>query len=235
MSVAERVEALARRYALPAQAGPRLVELLDVVADDPHAPTSVTTREQAVGVHLADSLSALELAPVRNAERVADIGSGAGFPGLVLAIALADAHVALVESVGRKCEFLERARRAIGADNVSVVRLRAEAWLEGIGQHDLVTIRAVGPLAVLCEYAAPLLREGGSMVAWKGTAADAERMAGDRAAHELGLEPAGVVRTAPYPGSAHHHLHVYAKVSKTPPRFPRRPGAARKHPLGGGR
>jgi 16S rRNA (guanine527-N7)-methyltransferase len=88
---------------------------------------------------------------------------------------------------------------------------------------------------LLCEYAAPLLAPGGMLVAWKGAVAPAEALAGDRAAREVGLGAAAVVRVEPYRGSATHHLHMYLKTADTPSRFPRRPGVARKHPLGGGR
>jgi 16S rRNA (guanine527-N7)-methyltransferase len=161
------------------------------------------------------------------------VGSGAGLPGLVLAIVLPAATVVLLESVERKCAFLRRAREAVAAENALVVHSRAEAWLDGIGCHDLVTARAVGSLAVLCEYAAPLLAPRGTLVAWKAEVSDAERRGGERAAAEVGLEPAGVVRTAPYAGSADLRLFMYTKVTDTPARFPRRSGMARKHPLGG--
>jgi 16S rRNA (guanine527-N7)-methyltransferase len=233
VTIAERVEQLTVQYALPEGSAARLLALLDLLASDDHTPSSVTDRERAVDVHLADSLSALSVPAVRNARQVVDIGAGAGFPGLVLAIALPDAEVALVESAKRKCEFLDRARIAVGAKNVVVVPSRAESWQDGLGRQDLVTARAVGTLALLSEYAAPLLGVGGTLVAWKGAVSAAERKAGDAAALELGLEGAGVIRTEPYAGSAAHHLYMYAKVSNTPSRFPRRPGMARKHPLGG--
>jgi 16S rRNA (guanine527-N7)-methyltransferase len=113
--------------------------------------------------------------------------------------------------------------------NASVVCARAEEVHAAV---DLVTARALGELALVCEYAAPMLARGGSLVAWKGAVASAELDAGRRAARELGLEPRDVVRTSPYPGSASHHLYVYEKITDTPSRFPRRPGAARKQPLG---
>jgi 16S rRNA (guanine527-N7)-methyltransferase len=232
VSAAERVEQLAQRYGLPPDAGPRLLALLEQLAGDPHAPTSINAPERAVDVHLADSLSAVNLPAVRAARTIADIGSGAGFPGLVLAIALPRARVALVESAGRKCEFLERARLAVRAENVSVVCSRAEAWDDGLARQDLVTARAVGPLALLCEYAAPLLVLGGTLVAWKGAVGESELRAGDRAAAETGLETLGTVRTAPYAASVDRRLVMYAKVAETPARFPRRPGVARKRPLG---
>ncbi len=113
------------------------------------------------------------------------------------------------------------------------VNARAESWPEGLGACDLVTARALAPLAVVAEYAAPLLALRGSMVAWRGRREPEDEAAGDRAAAELGLELGAVVRVQPYPGALHRHLHVMRKVAPTPDRFPRRPGMARKRPLGG--
>ncbi|MGD0197641.1 MAG: 16S rRNA (guanine(527)-N(7))-methyltransferase RsmG [Solirubrobacteraceae bacterium] len=232
MTVAERVAELVALHGLDADAAGRLLALLELVARDPHAPSAVRDRERAVDVHVADSLSALALPAVRGASRIADIGSGAGFPGIALAIALPGSRVALVESNARKCEFLTRACHAAAVDNTEVVRGRVEEWSAGQSSLDLVTARALDELAVVCEYAAPLLAIGGTLVAWKGTVSQAELDGGRRAAAELGLAPAGVVRASPYPGSSAHHLHAYVKTSETPTRFPRRPGAARKQPLG---
>ena len=97
--------------------------------------------------------------------RIADIGSGAGFPGLALAAALPSSHVTLIESQRRHAAVAERLGREAGLRNVSVLPLRAEEVRE---RFDLVTARAVAPLAVLVEYAAPLLVDGGQLVAWKG-------------------------------------------------------------------
>jgi len=209
-----------------------LARLLELLATDPLAPSAVRG-PAALDVHVADSLSALALDAVTRARAVADLCSGAGLPGLVLAIALPHASVALVESAARRCAFIERASAAAGAKNARVVRARAEEWPDGLGVHDLVTARALAPLAVLCEYAAPLLVLGGTLVAWKGAVSPAEAASGERAAAQLGLEPAGVVRTAPYAGSVAHHLHTYRKVAQTPSGYPRRAGMARKRPIGG--
>jgi 16S rRNA (guanine527-N7)-methyltransferase len=202
------------------------------VEADAHAPTAVRGQD-AVDVHVADSLSALALDGVRSARRIADLGSGAGFPGLVLAIVLPQSEVALVESATRKCEFLERAIAVVGASNARVVHARVEAWEAGRLGQDLVTARALAPLAVLCEYAAPLLAVGGALVAWKGAVAEEELAGGARAAEILGLSGGNAVRSEPYPGSVAHQLHVFVKVAQTPAGYPRRPGVAARRPLGG--
>jgi 16S rRNA (guanine527-N7)-methyltransferase len=226
-----RLAALAERFGLPAQAPGRLELLLDLVASDPHAPTRVRDRASALDAHVADALVALDLDELRAAARIADLGSGAGFPGLVLAAALPDAAVALVEANGRKCAFLQEAVEAMGLANATVVWERAEAWSAGRESQDVVTARALAPLAVVVEYAAPLLREGGSLVAWKGRRDEAEEADGAAAATQTGLAPAVARPVHPWVGAEHLHLHTFKKIAATPNRFPRRPGMASKRPL----
>lgn len=226
-----RLEQLAQRFGLPQQAPAQLERLLDLVASDPLAPTTVRDPAVAVDTHVADALVGLELEPVRAARRIADLGAGAGFPGLVLAAALPQAEVALVESSRRKCAFLERAVAATGLENVVVVCERAEAWSAGLGAHDVVTARALASLNVLVEYAAPLLREGGALVAWKGRRDEHEEADGAAAAAQTGLAQAEIRPVEPWEGAEHLHLHLYLKVGSTPNHFPRRPGIAGKRPL----
>jgi 16S rRNA (guanine527-N7)-methyltransferase len=230
---AGRLVELAERWSLDARQTAALARALELLSTDPLAPSAVRGAE-AVDVHVADSLSALALEPVAQARDIADLGSGAGFPGLVLAVALPRARVALVESAARKCEYLARLCAAAGVDNARVVHARAEQWPAGLGKHDLVSARALAPLGVLCEYAAPLLALGGALVAWKGAVPPVESAAAARAAAELGLRAEEVVRTEPYAGSVAHHLHLYRKVAQTPAGYPRRAGIARKRPIGGG-
>ncbi|MEJ7797004.1 MAG: 16S rRNA (guanine(527)-N(7))-methyltransferase RsmG [Solirubrobacteraceae bacterium] len=226
-----RLAALAKRFDLPAGAEPALRSLLDLVASHPAAPTKLTDPTAAVDAHVADALVALELEQLRDAQRIADLGAGAGFPGLVLAVALPDAHVTLVESNRKKCAFLERAVQLMGLTNVKTIASRAEQWTEGIGCCDLVTARAVAPLNVLVEYAAPLLVAGGSLVAWKGRRDTAEEADGDGAAAATGLAAAEVRAVWPWDEAQHLHLHRYVKVGSTPNRYPRRAGMASKRPL----
>jgi 16S rRNA (guanine527-N7)-methyltransferase len=228
-----RLRELAERFEIPPDALEPLGAVLRLQADDPHAPTTVRDPALAIDRHVADSLVALELGEVRAARRIADIGAGAGWPGLALAAALPQARVALVESASRRCRYLERAVAAAGLGNVVVVHARAEEWRDGMGAHDLVTARALAALPVVCEYAAPLLAEDGTLVAWKGAVDGDEARAGAMAAAELGLESVGVHEVDPYPGAGPATLHVFRKAAATPARFPRRPGLAVKRPLGG--
>jgi 16S rRNA (guanine527-N7)-methyltransferase len=224
---------LAARYGLERHQLEKLGALLEVLARDERAPTAVRAPERAVEVHIADSLVALELDVVRRAGTIADVGAGAGFPGLALAVAVAGSDVRLVESQTRKCVFLRDVLAKVGVENARVVCMRAEEWREGTQEHDVVAARAVGGQPLVLEYAAPLLRLGGTLVDWRGKRVQAEEAAAARAAGELGLRLVEIRRVEPFKGARDHHLHLYLKVSDTPGRFPRRAGMARKRPIGG--
>ena len=217
----------------PPEAEPALDRLLEILAD-PRAPIAASTVPAARQVHIADSLSALELEPIRSAHRIADLGSGAGLPGLVLAASLPAARVDLIESVARKCGFLRDAAARLGLSNVAVVCERSEEWAAGEGReaYDVVTARAVGSLATLVELASPLLLDGGALVAWKGARDADEEAEGARAAARVGMEPIGIRSVQPYPASRGRHIHLLRKNGPTPNGLPRRPGMAAKRPFG---
>jgi 16S rRNA (guanine527-N7)-methyltransferase len=210
----------------------QLASLLASLEGDEYAPSAVRESDLAAYVHLADSLAALEVEDVRSARDVADLGAGAGFPGLALAVALPEAIVALVESQRRKCEFVSRTVAAAGISNARIVCARAEDWPEGVGSSDVVTARALARQPVVLEYAAPLLRLGGVLVDWRGRRDAEEELAADRAAGELGMRREDVRRVVPFSNARDRHLHIFRKVAETPDRYPRRAGVARKRPLG---
>jgi 16S rRNA (guanine527-N7)-methyltransferase len=220
------------RYRLDEAQIDRLQGVLGELERDEHAPTTVRDRARAVDIHVADSLVALDLDLLRDARFVADLGAGAGFPGLALAIGLPHARLALVESNRRKCEFIERTAAAAGVENAFVVCARAEEWADGRARNDAVLARALALQAVVLEYAAPLLRIGGVLVDWRGRRDQEEERAATLAAGELGLELREVRHVEPFAGALDRHLHVWEKVSETPDRYPRRAGIARKRPLG---
>jgi 16S rRNA (guanine527-N7)-methyltransferase len=185
-------------------------------------------------VHVADSLTGLELEPLANASRIADIGSGAGFPGLVLAVALPQAQVDLIESVGRKCAFIQRAVDVAGIANARVINARSEdlANAEGREAYAAVTARAVGRLSTLAELASPLLEDRGALVAWKGRRDPEEEAQLENAAQALAMRPEEIRHVGPYAGSEHRHLHLIRKSGQTPENLPRRAGMAKKRPYG---
>jgi 16S rRNA (guanine527-N7)-methyltransferase len=229
-SFEESVVGLLRRHRLPSDGAAPLRSFLDLLAR-PEAPTSVHDPRRVVDVHIADALTGLEVEELRAAGSILDLGAGAGLPGLVLASVLPDARVVLLDAATRKCAFLRSAIAAMGLENTEVVWARAEAWPDGVGRFDFVCARALAPLPVICEYAAPLLREGGRLVAWKGAVSAEEAADATAAAAHLGLDADPVRHVIPYPGSGRRTLHVLRKVAPTPARYPRRPGMAAKRPL----
>jgi 16S rRNA (guanine527-N7)-methyltransferase len=215
-------------------ADPAVLERLLDALEDPRAPTTVHAREDARRVHILDSLAGLSVDAVREARQIADLGAGAGLPGLVLAASLPAARVVLVESARRKAEWIAATALDCGLTNALAVWARAEELSEGLGTCDVVTARALAALPVLCEYAAPLLRDGGTLVCWKGAVEPSEEADGRAAAALLGLSQPEVVPVEPYPGSRNRTLWVFRRVGPVPEGFPRRPGMATKRPLGVG-
>lgn len=237
MSVSrETVAEVARRAGVedPDQAASPLHALLKALAAEPDPHTTVREPRQALDIHIADSLAGLQVSALRSAARIGDIGAGAGFPGLALAAVLPASQVDLIESARRKCELIDRlAEAAAIGSRARAIPTRAEDWAAAAGReaYDAITARALAPLAVICEYAAPLLRVGGALVAWKGARDADEEQAGARAATILGLAEPEVVAVTPYPGSLNRHLHVYSKVMATPAKYPRRAGVATRKPI----
>lgn len=219
---------------LPEAARSRLEPVIELLSAEASAPTTITDPERAWAIHVDDSLSGLALPDLAEARRIADVGAGAGFPGLVLAACLPDARVDLIESIARKCEFIDRAAAAGGLENARAVNARAEDWAKGEGReaYEGVTARAVGRLSTLAELASPLLVEGGVLVAWKGHRDPDEEAEMERAAELLAMRPEGIWRADPFKGSRNRHIHLIRKSGPTPADLPRRPGMAKKRPRG---
>ena len=210
-----------------------LETVLDLLAEE-RASVSSVVDGRAWQVHVADSLTGLEVPELRGAKRIADVGAGAGFPGLVLAVALPDAQIDLIESVSRKTAFITQAAAAAGIPNARAVTARAEdlARDQGRESYDVVTARAVGRLSTLAELASPLLKEGGILIAWKGKRDEDEESQMDRASASLAMSPEAILDVGHRAGSEHRHLHVIRKSAATPPNLPRNPGIAKKRPKG---
>lgn len=233
----ERIQPIPARLGLELSdsgaATAKLAALAQALGREPAPPTRLLSPEEIVDGHIADSLAGLLVPRLATARSIVDIGSGAGFPGLALAAALPAAAVDLVDGTARKVEVIDRLAAAAGIANARGVAERIETWAgaEGAGAYEAATVRAVASLAVLAEYAAPLLSDGGVLVAWKGARDEAEEAAGQAAGELVGLAPVEVLQVVPYAGAHSRHLHVYEKAGPTPDRFPRRPGVAARKPL----
>lgn len=211
----------------------RLRLLLDALEADATAATSVQGRSRALKVHIADSLSGLQVGRLRSARTIVDIGAGAGFPGLPLAICLPQCKVDLLESRAKKLRFAERFGEQVGITNLGFIAERAEEWAraDGSAAYEAAVCRALAPLATLIEYAAPLLQTGGLLVAWKGRVDRNEEAAGQRVAELLGGELEQAIAVKPYASSRNHQLYIYKQLNLCPQLVPRRPGLAAKRPL----
>lgn len=202
---------------------------------DANARLNLTRVVEPGGVarlHLLDALAALPLFPPGVA-RAVDLGSGGGVPGIVLALARPGLHWTLVDAVGKKVDALRSFVAGLGMANVEVVASRAELLGRGPSResYDLVTVRAVASLPVLAEYALPLLRAGGTLLAWKGSITPDELAAGRAASDRLG-GGAPEERSAGIPALGDHRFVLVEKLRPTPARWPRRPGDPARRPLG---
>lgn len=164
--------------------------------------------------------------------RMVDIGTGAGFPGIALKIALPELDVTLIEATGKKVQFLKAVVARLGLTGIVAIHARAEeiATLpDARGSFDLVTARGVSSLAALFEMGAPLLRLGGSGLFPKGLDLADELAIGERAARIVGL----TIEASDVIDGSETRLVVVRKQAETPRQYPRRPGLPAREPLGG--
>lgn len=221
---------------VPRERAAKLLLLRELILSEPKRTglTSIRDPTEFLEKHLVDCLTCLPCMNPQANERVLDIGSGAGLPGLVLAVMRPDWRVVCLEASLRKVEFLRRARAAVGAA-AEVLHGRAEELArqqEHRERYDAVVARAVAPLAVLLELALPFCRLGGRLVAMKGPRAREELAAGRRALDVLGGEVAEVRRLRLPLSGAERQLVLVEKVRPTPERYPRRAGVLQRRPLG---
>lgn len=187
--------------------------------------------------HVLDSLSCFLHEPLWEAGRLADVGSGAGLPGIPISIVRRDLRTTLIESTGKKTDFLRYAAESLALESLVVVNARVEDTGRIQGQraaYDIVTTRAVARLSVVAEYCVPLLVVGGRAVAMKAGLEGEEWEQGRRAIGALGARIARVepVVLQPEVGEKERNLVVLEKVRETPMRYPRKAGMVTKRPLG---
>lgn len=238
-SVDEVLDALVARHGLPGKTSQSLHEFVRLVDwgerngvpkanPDSRPARALTVPEITPEAHglralrvLSESLAATELDAVANAGRIADLGSGAGFPGMVLAIVLPETHVTLVESDSGKCAFLQSVIDELALPNAEVVQANANAWADGQGVCDVVTSRKMGRIEKVFEWSLPLLAPGGAIVRLPGNI-DTEVIlaAGNESADAAGLRLAQV---QPVPmvnrkgAGIHRALFVYVRAEDPEP------------------
>ena len=195
--------------------------------------TAIREPSAVATAHVLDSLSALPWLRDRGAERVLDLGSGGGYPGLPLAAAMPGAAFTLLEPIAKKAGFLRAVVDATGlADRVTVVTARAESLAADPGYRgtwSVVMARAVAAMAELVELSFPLLARGGSLVAWKRGDLSVELAAARRAVDALGggtLE----VHDIDVPGLTDHRVAIATRTGFVPAAYPRDPAGRRRRP-----
>lgn len=197
--------------------------------------TAVCDEDETIDKHFIDSLTVLKTGLLPEEGTLIDVGTGAGFPGMVLALARPRIRVTLMDAQQKRLNFLEAVIRGTGAQNVTLVHARAEdgARKAELRDHfDLAVARAVAPLNVLCEYLLPYVCPEGLALCWKGPALRDESEAGRRAAHLLGGRLEMPV-ACPVAGREWDHMILpIRKAGPTPKMYPRKAGIPKNKPLG---
>ncbi len=196
--------------------------------------TAIRDLEEVRVKHFLDSLTCVQAMKDAPGKRMVDIGSGAGFPGLVLKIVYPGVQLTLVDSVGKKIDFCRHMVKTLGLEQVETLQERAENIGQSLAyreQYDWAVARAVADLAVLAEYLLPLVRIGGRMLAMKGENGPVESHAAEHALQMLGGHLRQLLPVT-LPGVAEErYLVIVDKVAATPTRYPRRVGIPSKRPL----
>ena len=191
--------------------------------------TGITEDAPVAKLHLLDSLTVMSCADL-DGKTLIDVGCGAGFPGVPLAIACPGAKVTLLDSLAKRMNWLEVAVPALGVKNAEFITARAEeAVATRRERYDFATSRAVARLNILLELTAPYVKVGGAVLAMKGAAAQEELEEAKSAIGKLGLKLESV-REFPVDGTAHAVI-VLRKVSPTPAKYPRRFAKIKQNPL----
>ncbi len=191
--------------------------------------TAITEHAEVVNKHFVDSIAFQSMVPA--GALVADVGTGAGFPGLPLKIVRPDVHVTLIDALQKRLSFLDEVICALGLSGAETVHMRAEdaGHSRYRGAFDVVCARAVANLPVLCEYCLPLVKNGGAFLALKGREGAEEAKNAEKAVKILGGE-ISEIRDVSWQDMAHVVVEI-RKVGQTPSKYPRKAGKPQKSPI----
>ena len=194
--------------------------------------TAITDPKDVAALHLLDSLSLIQAANLEE-ENIVDVGAGAGFPGMPLAIAKPSLHLTLLDSLGKRVDFLQDACKALELDNTECVHARAEEFAAAHRESfDAAVSRAVASLPVLCELCLPLVKPDGRMLAMKSSHTEEEIRQSKSAIKTLGGELEWIRDYTIPTTDVVHRIVCIRKVSPTPKKYPRRFALIKKSPLG---
>ena len=197
--------------------------------------TAVTDEDEMLDKHFIDSLTVLKTGLITDGAKLIDVGTGAGFPGMALAIARPDLKVTLLDSQQKRLAFLQKAGEETGSQNISIIHARAEDGArrtELREQFDYASARALAPLNLLCEYLLPYVKVAGAALCWKGPALKDELESGRKAAHLLGGRIEMPVRCEIVGREWEHMILPVRKIQKTSSVYPRKAGVPKNRPLG---
>ena len=194
--------------------------------------TAITDREEFISKHFVDSVLSYNFREYIDADSIIDIGTGAGFPGIPLAIVSPDKKFVLADSLNKRLKVINELASKIGIDNIETVHGRAEELARNKKYReafDLCISRAVANLAVLCEYCLPFIKVGGHLLAYKGPDAEEGVKMAEKAIKILGGKLIEIVSVDL--DGYDHNIVVIEKINKTPSKYPRKAGTPGKEPI----
>lgn len=196
--------------------------------------TAITEDEEFIKKHFIDCMKAFKSDAIRNAKTIIDVGTGAGFPGMPIAILHPNAKITLLDSLNKRINFLNVVVRELGLKNVTTIHSRAEDGArnpELREKFDVATSRAVANMAVLSEFCMPYVKKGGHFVALKGPSIDEELENGSNAIKILGGELKGIIEVSIEETDLKHNIVEVKKIKECPKAYPRKAGTVNKKPL----
>lgn len=196
--------------------------------------TAITEDEEFIKKHFIDCMKAFKSEAIRNAKTIIDVGTGAGFPGMPIAILHPTAKITLLDSLNKRINFLNLVVRELGLKNVTTIHSRAEDGArkpELREKFDVATSRAVANMAVLSEFCMPYVKKGGHFVALKGPSVDEELENGANAIKILGGELKGIIEISIEETDLKHNIVEVKKIKECPKAYPRKAGTVNKKPL----
>ena len=196
--------------------------------------TSITEDEEVIKKHFIDCIKAFSSDELKEAKTIIDVGTGAGFPGLPIAIMDENIEVTLLDSLNKRINFLQEVASKLSIDYIEFIHGRAEDFGKNEDyreKFDIATARAVAGLPVLMEFCVPFIKIGGYFVCLKGPNANLELEESKKAMEVLGVEYIEKIDVKLPEIDLNHNILIFKKVKNTPSKYPRKAGKVSKNPI----